>query len=170
MEEIISFFESILGLGKEEFAIKHVVARSFCIYLIGIFLVRLGNRRFAAKMSAFDIILAIIIGSLLSRAVTEKDLFVEIVVACVGLIILHRLFSFIAARSHQFGLIIKGTDMIIVENGKIQWEKMRKSNTSENDLMQALRMNTNTDEIKNIKVARIERDGNISFSMESKED
>jgi len=81
MEIILSFFKSMLGIGVDELSIQQILVRCIVIYIIGIALVRFGKKRFIGKMSAFDTILAIIIGSLLSRAITETDLLLQILAA-----------------------------------------------------------------------------------------
>lgn len=165
MEEFSSFFQSVAGIGAEDLKTIHILTRCFLIYIIGIILVRLGNKRFVGKMSAFDFILAIIIGSLLSRAVTETGLFLPILGACLLLIILHRSFSYIASRTDNFGTLIKGNERIVVKDGEILWDEMRKSNLSRQDLMQTIRLNANVSEVEKVKTARLERNGDISIIL-----
>ncbi len=163
MEAIISFFDRILGLSTEELSILHILTRCIVIYIIGIGLVRLGNKRFVGKMSAFDFILAIIIGSLLSRAITSNNYFLPILAACILLILIHKGFSYASARSDSFGDIIKGSERVIVKDGEILWDAMRRSNLSMQDLMQNLRLNARVDDVKKVKEARMERNGDISI-------
>lgn len=165
MENLLSFFKSILGIGVEELSTLHILVRCLVVYILGIALVRLGNKRFIGKMSAFDIILAIIIGSLLSRSITEKDLFLEILAACLLLILMHRLFSLAAAQSDFFGNWIKGHSRLIVEDGEILWDAMNKSNLSKKDLLETLRLNAKITEVEKVKMARLERNGDISFIL-----
>lgn len=163
MENVNLYLEQIFGMEAEEVNFLQLIARSIVIYIIGIALVRLGNKRFVGKMTAFDIIIAIIIGSLLSRAITNNDLFFTVLPACLMLILMHRLFAYFASHSDKFGDWIKGNDRVVVENGKILWKAMHKSHLSEQDLMQTLRLNTNTADVEKIKIARLERNGDISF-------
>lgn len=163
METITSLFENTLGLNTEELSTLHILARCIFIYIIGIALVRLGNKRFVGKMSAFDFILAIIIGSLLSRAITSTDHFFSLLAASLLLILFHRGFSFIAARSDKFGDLIKGSERVIVKDGEILWKAMRRSNLSKQDLMQILRLNARVEDVKKVKEARLERNGDISI-------
>lgn len=169
MEEIFAFIDRIFGLDADELTIWHVLIRCLFIYIIGIILVRLGNKRFVGKMSAFDIMLAIIIGSMLSRAITSDRQFFSIIAACLLLILLHRSFSKIAAYSDGFGSWIKGSERLIVKDGEILWEEMHKSNLSEKDLMQNLRLNGNVSDVKNVKEARLERNGDISVIKKEKD-
>jgi uncharacterized membrane protein YcaP (DUF421 family) len=162
MEQLTSFIEQIFGLNAEELSTWHILVRCLFIYILGIALVRLGNKRFVGRMSAFDFLLAIIIGSMLSRAITSSTQFFSILAACLLLILLHRSFSAIAARSDKFGNWIKGSERVIVRDGEILWKEMRKSNLSEQDLIQNLRLNANLESVKEVKEARLERNGDIS--------
>lgn len=165
MESIISTFNSILGLDTGELSIGNILARSTLIYVIGIALVRIGKKRFIGKMTAFDTIIAIVIGSLLSKAITNKDMFFETLGACLLLILLHRLFSLIATYSDTFGNWIKGHDRVVVKDGEIIWTALRKSNLSKQDLMQTIRLNAKTSNVSNVKIARLERNGDISVIL-----
>jgi uncharacterized membrane protein YcaP (DUF421 family) len=133
---------------------------------MGIALVRIGKKRFLGKIAAFDTVLSIVIGSLLSRAITDTDYFLKILAACLLLILMHRVFSLIATYSDNFGDLIKGYDRVIVKDGKLLPDAMRKSNLSEHDVLQSLRLNAQTEDVSKIKIARIERNGDISVIME----
>lgn len=163
--EVVKFYEAAIGAGAETLSIFQILVRSLIIYIIGIALVRIGKKRFLGKFTAFDTILAIIIGSLLSRAITEADYFSELLAACLLLILLHRGFSLLAAHSEYFGDWIKGHDRVVLEDGKVLWNAMKKSNLSEQDLMQNIRLNANITDISKIKIARLERNGDISVIL-----
>ncbi len=103
---------------QNELSVVQILVRCILIYIIGIALVRIGKKRFLGKIAAFDTILAIILGSLLSRAITDTDYFLKILAACLLLILLHRVFSLIAAHSEKFGGWIKGHDRVILRAGR----------------------------------------------------
>lgn len=163
MDTIINGLETILGINAESnLTVWQILARCIVIYVLGIALVRFGKKRFLGKLAAFDTILAIIIGSLLSRAITDADMFLKICAAASLLILLHRLFSLVAAFSHSFGTLIKGNPVVVVKDGEMLKDAMHKSNLSENDLMQALRLNGSITDVKEAKKATLERNGDIS--------
>jgi uncharacterized membrane protein YcaP (DUF421 family) len=169
MEDFIVNYKSVLGIEADELSVLQILTRCIFIYVIGIALVRLGNKRFIGKMTAFDIIIAIIIGSLLSRTITEKDLFFETLAACLLLILVHRLFSLIAAYSDRFGDWIKGHERVVVQDGEILWDALHKSNLSKQDLMQTLRLNARVSDITNVQIARLERNGDISIILKNED-
>lgn len=165
MENVLSFLKSLLGIGVDEISILQILVRCVVIYVLGIALVRIGKKRFIGKIAAFDTIVAIMIGSLLSRAITETDMFLKIVAVCFLLILLHLLFSLIAVYSDKFGNWIKGHDRVLVQDGEVLQDALRKSNLSKHDLMQMLRLNSSTTDVSKVKSARLERNGDISVIL-----
>lgn len=69
----------------------------------------------------------------------------------------------LSCRSHGFGKLIKGWPDVIVENRKPDLRMMRRNLISEHDLEEDLRLDAQTEDISKIRVARIERSGDISF-------
>lgn len=165
MDAFLEILDTLLGLSTADLTIRHMMARTVVIFILGIVLVRVGKKRFIGKMTAFDMILAITIGSLLSRAITMNDMFLEIIASSIFLVLLHRFFSFLAARSDRFGTLIKGTESILVEDGVIDWKALAKSDLSEKDLLQTIRLNAGISDIRKIKVVRMERNGDISVLL-----
>ncbi|WP_372916821.1 DUF421 domain-containing protein [Salegentibacter sp.] len=169
MEDILTFLDSLFGIEADELETVHVLSRTVVIYIVGIALVRIGNKRFVEKMTAFDFILSIIIGSLLSRAITRSDLFFKLILATLLLILIHWVFSILSVKFTRFGNLIKGAEKIVVEDGEIKWEALKSSHLSEQDLIQSLRLNTNSGDITKVKIARLERNGDISFVLKKEQ-
>lgn len=151
-----------LGLDAEHLSAWQMVLRAALVYPIGIAFVRAADKRFIGKFTAFDVILGIMIGSVLSRAITGNSPFLPTVAAALALVVLHSLFASLSFHSSWFGEVVKGRSRTLVRDGTIQWDAMRKSHMSELDLMGALRENGGTEDLGEVKVARLERSGNIS--------
>ena len=77
--------------------------------------------------------------------------------------LVHRIFAFIACRSHAFGKLIKGNDVVLVTDGQIDWKAMKRHLVSKHDLEEDLRLSAQTEKISEIHTARLERSGDISF-------
>ncbi len=170
METFFSLLKEILGLDTDTLTMYQIAARCVVIYIIGIALVRFGKKRFLGKIAAFDTILAIIIGSLLSKTVTDTDYFLEILGATFIFIMLHRLFSFIAAYSDRFGNWIKGHERVVLKDGELLREAMKKSSLSYQDVMQSLRQNAQTEDVSKVKTATLERSGDISVILKEEKE
>ena len=70
-----------LGSDREAPGALAMALRTLVVYAFTLVLVRLGSRRLLAKPSAFDVIVAIMVGSIMSRAVNGSAPFVPTLVA-----------------------------------------------------------------------------------------
>lgn len=97
LNEILGGIQDFLGIGTDQdnMAIWQIALRAAIIYITAVILVRLGDKRFMGKNTAFDVILGIILGSVLSRTITGNAPFLATVGAGVLLVALHWIFSVI---------------------------------------------------------------------------
>jgi uncharacterized membrane protein YcaP (DUF421 family) len=158
-----------IGIGSDDLTVWQMGLRALIIYMIAILLVKLGDKRFMGKNTAFDMILAIILGSVLSRAVTGNAPFFPTIGAGILLVGLHWLFAVIAYHSEWFGRLTKGSARVLVKDGEIQWENMRKSHISKKDLEMALYSQGDVTDPAEVKIARFERSGEISVIPRARE-
>lgn len=158
MEEVIY---QLIGT-KDDIEWWQMAIRAFIIFIVAIFLVRISNKRIFGKHSAFDIVLGIMLGSILSRAITANSPFFSTILAATVLVLLHRLMGFIAWKYDWFGSLVKGNHQMLIDNGKVNWDTMAKKNISRRDLEEALHMQGNVLDIDNIQYAFLERSGDIS--------
>ena len=98
----------------------------------------------------------------MSRALTGNARFFPTLAAGTALVLLHWLLAELANYSRTLGHLIKGTEVLLVQGGKIQQEALRKTNMTEHDLMEALRSNGGTTNLESVKAAYLERSGNVS--------
>jgi uncharacterized membrane protein YcaP (DUF421 family) len=163
VQELWGGIDWALGLNEERLSSWQVALRALLIYVTALVLVRVGGgRRLLGQHAAFDMVLGIIFGSILSRAVNGGAPFFETLAAGVVLMGMHVIFAVLTFRSHAFGKIIKGTEHILIKDGKFQHEEMARQWISERDIMASLRTKYRIDDPSKIAVARLERSGEIS--------
>lgn len=153
----------ILGLDEEKLTIRHMVTRSVVVFALALVIVRFGNKRFIGGNTAFDVILGVMLGSVISRAITGQSPFFATLCAAIVLVMLHAVFANFAVRFDRFGTMVKGSTRIIIQDGKVDWDAMSRSNLSHNDLLEALRLRASMPDWEKVKEARLERNGEISF-------
>jgi uncharacterized membrane protein YcaP (DUF421 family) len=73
-----------------------------------------GKKRFMGKAPAFDMMLGIMVGSIVSRAITGNAPLVPALAATATLIALHSVLTAFANRWHGLGEMIKGRPRVIV--------------------------------------------------------
>lgn len=160
--EMIQF---LIGSGEETILWWQAAVRATIIFLLAIIMVRLGGKRIFGKHTAFDIVLGIVLGSILGRTITGNAPFLASIIAAFTLVILHWLMALTAFRWDFFGELVKGNFQVLVKDGEIQWESMRRNHISERDLEEAIRLDGNGASIEEVKVAHYERSGDISIQI-----
>lgn len=155
---------NVLGLGLEprDLGTGQVCLRAVIIFLAALVIVRLGHKRFLSRMTAFDAVLGFILASALARAINGSAPFFPTMVACLVLVLLHRIFSAISFYSEGFGKLVKGESALLLQNGQPDHKKMRSHKISETDLLEEARLNGKVERLDKVQSAVLERNGKIS--------
>lgn len=114
-------------------------ARSVLIFLYGFIVVRLLGRRVFGKWAALDIIVSIVAGSNLSRALTGQAPLWGTLAATSVLFALHWVLAQGAARSPRLSHLIEGRPDLLAKDGKPEASVLHRWSISEADLNEALR-------------------------------
>jgi uncharacterized membrane protein YcaP (DUF421 family) len=165
VERLVSTIEWIFGLGLEssELGTLRMGARAAFMFVLSVVMLRIGDKRFMGRNTILDVMLGIVFGSVVSRAITGNAPFFPTLGAAFVLVAMHFLMSAVAFRSHRFGNFAKGKKRLLVREGEIQWDEMKRSHVTEHDLKQALRANGSNADIAKIDTAYLERNGDISI-------
>src|SRR4051812_23782086 len=157
--EVYNAIKDVLGLELEpkELTFIQISLRGIIVFIASLAMVRMGNKRFLAKMSAFDAILGFILASVLARAVNGSAAFFPTLGGGFVLVWLHSLLASLAYRSEWVGVLVKGRPEVLVENGKRNPQKMKAHKISEHDLLEEARLNGQVLEVNQIRQATIER-------------
>lgn len=157
---------SALGLSVEQMNFWQMGLRAAVIYVVALIMIRMvGDRRFIGKYAAVDVILSIIFGSTLSRAINGTSAFFETIFAGFVLVGMHWLFSALAFHYRQFEHKIKGQPHFLIENGRLCPRAMKYCHITREDLTSTLRIKCQLDELERVEKAYLERNGEISFSL-----
>ncbi len=135
--------------------------RAAVLFVWGLLLVRLGGRRIFGKFTAFDILVAVMLGSILSRTITGTTPFVPGLAASSVLVLMHGLLTWIAFRWRPFGRIAKGRELKLVEDGRIDWAAMRRAGITTHDLDEGLRSG-GVESVEDAAAVYLERSGEIT--------
>jgi uncharacterized membrane protein YcaP (DUF421 family) len=159
---------TMLGLNVEpkDLTFLQISLRGIIVFFATLTMLRLGDKRFLSKRSAFDAVLGFILASMLARAVNGSSAFFPTLAGGFVLVALHRLLAFLTRDAHWLGNLIKGKADLVVENGCVKRNVMRANDLSEHDLMEDVRVNGNIQDLKKVKAAYYERNGLISIVKE----
>jgi uncharacterized membrane protein YcaP (DUF421 family) len=158
-------FETLLGLTVEpkNLTFVQISLRGIIVFLATLAMVRLGHKRSLSHKTPFDAVLLVILASVLSRAINGSAAFFATIGGGVVLVLLHRVFAHLAYYSHWCGILVKGKPDIIVRDGECDFRMMRRNHISTHDLEEDMRLDAHLDELSKVRLARIERSGDISF-------
>ena len=156
--------KEVLGLGLEpkDLSFVQVSLRGVIVFVASLAMVRLGNRRFLAKLSAFDAILGFILASMLARAVNGSSAFFPTLGGGFVLVGLHKLIGRLAFRWDRFGNLVKGEAETLVKEGKPDRKMMKHVDISEKDLLEEARLNGPVTNVEDIQLGTLERNGQVS--------
>ena len=165
MDAFYGFVGPLLGLGTEpkDLTFLQISLRGIIVFLATLAMILVGHKRSLARKTAFDAVLIVILASVLSRAINGSSAFFATIGGSVVIVLVHRLFALIAYRSHWFGCLLKGRPEMIVEDGNLILATMRQNHISEHDLEEDLRLDAEMANAAKVKIARVERSGDISF-------
>jgi uncharacterized membrane protein YcaP (DUF421 family) len=130
--------EAIFG-GIKDLTLGQECARAVLIFFYGLVMLRLSGRRTFAHMSALDLIISIIVGSNLSRAMTGDVPFWGTLATVAVLVFLHLCTAYAVARSAALARFVEGDAVLLAQDGVIHEPARMRSKISLGDLEESLR-------------------------------
>lgn len=146
-----------------------MVLRALAIYLILMVVFKIAGRRALLQMTSFDLILLLIISEATQQALLGNDFSVTgAMITIVTLIVVDILFGMIKKYLPGADDLLDGTPVILVENGYLFQDKMKKADISCDDILLMARVDHGITRLTEIKFAILETNGHISIVPESK--
>jgi uncharacterized membrane protein YcaP (DUF421 family) len=146
-----------------ELTLGQICLRALLIFLVGLIIVRAGDRRSLSQKTAFDAMFIVLLGSMLSRAINGSGPLWLTIGSSFGLMLIHRICAFFAFRYQPFGKLVKGVEVPLVRNGRVDSKAMARTLVSKDDLEEDMRLTAKTEDVSKFKLAQLERSGDISF-------
>lgn len=135
--------------------------RTAGVYILMLLVIRLMGKRTVGMFTAFDLLVALMLGEVVDEIIYGDVTFSQGAVA-IGVIALAKyLTSWLSYWDHGFDRILEGKPTVIVQDGKLVRNGLRRERLSEQDVMSELRLN-GIDDILEVKLAMIETDGEVS--------
>lgn len=140
--------------------------RALILFVFGIACIRIAGRRTFSQASPLDIVVAIVIGSNLSRAMTGKAPFFGGLAATLVIVVLHRLLAMATLRWSTIARWIKWEPAVLLRDGLPDRAAMARHGISDADLAEGLRMEQ-VEQPGDARLAVLEGGGKISVSPKS---
>ncbi len=139
------------------------VARAAIVYLFLFAVMRIVGKKELSGMSAFELLLLVIMGDLIQQGVTQQDTSVTAAVLAVGTMVLLMLaMSWLTFRFNRASPVTDGLPVIVVRNGRIMREALRIERVTEDELAEEARGQGIAD-LRDVVVGVLETDGTFSF-------
>jgi len=171
LNELRDGLDSLFGNTSTELTAGNVAARAVVTFIVTVAVIRLGNKRLFGKGTAFDTVVAIMIGSVMSRAITGSGAGTMLGTWSAGLalIAMHWLLSWLSYHIESLGTLFKGHQVQLVDGGEMVGAGMQRTGTTPRDLDRAMRASGTAPDVSRIKLSYMERDGSISVVPKSTE-
>ena len=151
----------IFGSG-EDLSPTQMAIRAFVMFFIALMLIRLAGMRIFGIKTAFDNILVIMLGAILSRGIVGASPFFSTVAAAAAMILVHKFLAWLAMKHEWVGKIVKGYRHSLYHDGEMREDNLRRTAVSKDDLMEGVRPEINKNSLDEVEQIFIEKTGEIS--------
>lgn len=140
-----------------------LIYRTFIIYALVFALLKFMGKREIGQLSLFDLVVILVIADLSVMGIETIDIpFFYFVFPVAGLALIQKALAFTLIKCPKIRKIFDGEHSLIIDNGILNQDEMRKQNYNINDLVLQLRIN-NVRSISEVKYAMLETNGDISI-------
>ena len=144
-----------------------IFLRTVFLYSAVLFLMRLMGKREIGQLSLFDLVVAIMIAELAAIPMEDTSIPLHIgLVPIATLVGAEILLAFVALKSQKARAIIEGTPSIVLENGKLLSEEMKRLRYSVTDFVSQIR-EQGISNIEDVEYAILETNGKLSVILKA---
>jgi len=143
----------------------YTALRASFVYAFLLIVVRLLGKREIGNTSAFDLIVALILGEVVDEIIYGDVTILQGVIAIVVVAIWHLVNSWASFKSEIIDKITGAPPTVMVKNGQIQRKNLAKERLNEEELFSELRL-MGVEDVKEVKQATLEPNGKISVIQE----
>ncbi|TQK53408.1 uncharacterized membrane protein YcaP (DUF421 family) [Brevibacillus sp. AG162] len=142
-----------------------LIMQTVGVIVFGTLLLRIAGRKSISQMTMAQVVVMIGIGTLLIQPISGHGYwptFVLALVLVIGMIAI----EYLGVKSNLFESIITGKAVLVIENGQLLIENMRKLRLSTDKLEMRLRQ-AGISSISDVEWATIEVSGNLGYQLKS---
>ncbi len=146
-----------------------IIVRAAVIYLFVWLIVRAIGKRELAEMTAFELVLLVVMGDLIQQAVTQQDTSIVggmLAVGTIGFLIVAT--SYVSWRFKRTRDVVEGVAVVIVRDGKPLDNILRLERVTIDELLSGAR-NQGIADLAEVRLGILEADGKFSFITAEKE-
>jgi uncharacterized membrane protein YcaP (DUF421 family) len=142
---------------------SHVALRAAAAYLWLLLGLRISGKRTVAQASPFDFVLALVIGDLVDDLVFGEVRLSQFAIATGTLVLAHWAVALATYMSRPLNRLVNGSPTLVVEQGRIRADALRREKTSRGELLGLLRLEgVAAERVEDVRAAWIEDSGKLS--------
>ncbi len=139
-----------------------IIGSTLAVYLFIVIAIRIFGKKELAQLSVIDLVFILLISNAVQNSMVGPDSSLSGgLVAATTLFVVNYMLKYLQYRFPQFGKIVQGDATMLVYQGKILDEHMRRAKISTDELMEAVREH-GVKSVKDVDLAIMEVDGSIS--------
>ena len=144
--------------------LSKILVRAVFAYLFALILLRLSGKRELAEATAFDFVLAIIVGDMFDDLFWAEVSAAQFVVAVGTLVMMEVVISAMSYLSPWFAWLVDGPRVMVLRDGSMVRRAMRRERLNEKDLKKLLRRKGRLEKERwaEVRSALVELDGEPS--------
>ena len=140
------------------------VIRALCTYFFLLVVFRIAGRRTLGEMSAFELVILLIISETTQQALLDSDpSMTNAGLAILTLITAALAMSLLKQRWPGIQTLAEGRPIMLIENGELKAEALKEARIGTDEIMVAARSNQGLERMSQIKYAVLETGGGISI-------
>lgn len=139
-----------------------IILRSVSVYLFMIIALRIFGKKELSQLNTADVILILLISNSVQNAMVGSNVsLLGGITAAVALFLINFLFKRIMLKSKFVKNLVQDKPEILIHNGKLEFKTLARLGISSDELQEAMREH-GVEYYKDVKLAMLEIDGNIS--------
>jgi uncharacterized membrane protein YcaP (DUF421 family) len=135
--------------------------RAVGVYLLMLVVVRLLGKREIGSFTAFDFLVALMLGEVVDEIIYGDVTFAQGAVAILVIGAAQYVTGWLSFRSARADKVLDGIPTVVVRDGELQREQMRAERMNEMEVMALLRLQ-GIDDLREVKLAVVEVGGQMS--------
>jgi uncharacterized membrane protein YcaP (DUF421 family) len=148
-------------------SVFRIIISAAVIYVVIVLALRVAGEKALAKMSGFDLIVTVALGSLVATIpVTTSISIADGVAAIIAYLLLQEVTRYLQARSRHVRQIVRERPRLVVWDGQLLHDRMREDNLTDEEVRAAIRQ-AGLISLTQVQAAILENDGQWSIIQRS---
>jgi uncharacterized membrane protein YcaP (DUF421 family) len=137
--------------------------RAVLLYLFVVFVMRVVGRRELSSLTAFDLVLLIVLGDAIQQGLTQSDYSVTGAVIVVSTFaVLQVATSYLGFKSKRIRSVLEGQPIVLIEDGRLINANLRRQRLTPDDVAEEMRLQQIMS-FTDVAWGILESNGRISF-------